>query len=70
MVSQYLRFQMVDEKTILEQIHELQVISNKLKGLSIDIPEIFQVGVERFFKMYDAYIRRLFFGRSAETHLD
>ncbi|XP_024990724.1 uncharacterized protein LOC112525010 [Cynara cardunculus var. scolymus] len=37
-VSQYLRFQMVDETPILEQVHEL----NKLKMLSIAIPEIFK----------------------------
>ncbi|XP_024974719.1 uncharacterized protein LOC112512810 [Cynara cardunculus var. scolymus] len=44
LVSQYLRFQMVDDKPILEQVHELQVLVNKLKMLSIAIPEIFQVG--------------------------
>ena len=38
LVSQYLRLQMNDEKTILEQIHDLQVISNKLKALSVVIP--------------------------------
>ncbi|XP_024969736.1 uncharacterized protein LOC112509098 [Cynara cardunculus var. scolymus] len=44
LVSQYLRFQMIDEKAILEQVHELQVLMNKLKMFSIVIPEIFQVG--------------------------
>ncbi|XP_024963940.1 uncharacterized protein LOC112504239 [Cynara cardunculus var. scolymus] len=44
LVSQYLRFQMVDDKPILEQVHELQVLVNKLKMFSITIPEIFQVG--------------------------
>ncbi|KAJ9536248.1 hypothetical protein OSB04_un000581 [Centaurea solstitialis] len=35
---------MVDDKPILEQIHELQVLVNKMNSLSIKIPEIFQVG--------------------------
>ncbi|KAJ9565483.1 hypothetical protein OSB04_001449 [Centaurea solstitialis] len=44
LVSKYLRFQMVDDKPILEQVHELQVLVNKMNTLSIPIPEIFQVG--------------------------
>ncbi|KAJ9551062.1 hypothetical protein OSB04_015107 [Centaurea solstitialis] len=35
---------MVDDKPILEQVHELQVLVNKMNSLSISIPEIFQVG--------------------------
>ena len=35
---------MVDNKPILEQIHELQVLVNKLRILKIVLPEVFQVG--------------------------
>ncbi|KAJ9544770.1 hypothetical protein OSB04_024477 [Centaurea solstitialis] len=42
LVSKYLRFQMVDDKPILEQVYELQVLVNKMNLLSISIPEIFQ----------------------------
>jgi len=45
LISKYLDFQMVDDKGILEQVHELQVLVNKLTALSISLPEIFQVGV-------------------------
>nr|KAJ0208582.1 hypothetical protein LSAT_V11C400165760 [Lactuca sativa] len=45
LVSKYLEFQMGDEKPILEQLHELQVIVNKLNTLSIFLPEHFQVHV-------------------------
>ncbi|KAK9049048.1 hypothetical protein SSX86_031984, partial [Deinandra increscens subsp. villosa] len=45
LIAKYLDFQMVDEKSILEQVHELQVLVNKLTSLSIPLPEIFQVGV-------------------------
>ncbi|KAI3748019.1 hypothetical protein L6452_10830 [Arctium lappa] len=45
LVSRYLRFQMIDDKPILEQIHELQVLENKMRVLNIPLPEIFLVGV-------------------------
>ena len=35
---------MCDEKAILVQVHELQVIVNKLHAVKIDLPESFQVG--------------------------
>ena len=44
LVSKYLDFKMVDNKPILEQIHELQVLVNKLRILKIVLPEVFQVG--------------------------
>nr|KAJ0197577.1 hypothetical protein LSAT_V11C700367030 [Lactuca sativa] len=44
LVSKYLEFQMADDKSIMEQVHELQVMVNKLNALSISIPELFQVG--------------------------
>nr|KAJ0225474.1 hypothetical protein LSAT_V11C100003670 [Lactuca sativa] len=45
LVSKYLEFQMVDDKSIMEQVHELQVMVNKLNALTISLPELFQVGV-------------------------
>nr|KAJ0188051.1 hypothetical protein LSAT_V11C900477710 [Lactuca sativa] len=42
--NKYLEFQMVDDKSIIEQVHELQVMVNKLNALSISFPELFQVG--------------------------
>nr|KAJ0190715.1 hypothetical protein LSAT_V11C800406370 [Lactuca sativa] len=44
LVSKYLAFQMVGDKSIMEQVHELQVMVNKLNALSISLPELFQVG--------------------------
>nr|KAJ0209067.1 hypothetical protein LSAT_V11C400185590 [Lactuca sativa] len=44
LVSKYLEFQMVDDKSIMEQVHELQVMVNKLNALTISLPEHFQVG--------------------------
>nr|KAJ0206348.1 hypothetical protein LSAT_V11C500291260 [Lactuca sativa] len=45
LVSKYLEFQMADDKPIMEQMHELQVMVNKLNVLSISILELFQVSV-------------------------
>ena len=36
---------MVDDKSILAQVHELQVLAKKLREVKIDIKETFQVGV-------------------------
>nr|KAJ0204663.1 hypothetical protein LSAT_V11C500280120 [Lactuca sativa] len=44
LVSKYLEFQMVDDKSIMEQVHELQVMVNKLNALTISLSELFQVG--------------------------
>ncbi|KAK3035334.1 hypothetical protein RJ639_034042 [Escallonia herrerae] len=35
---------MVDDKRVLEQVHALQVIVNKIRALKISLPESFQVG--------------------------
>ncbi|GJT28644.1 hypothetical protein Tco_0908919 [Tanacetum coccineum] len=43
LISKFFNFQMVDEKPILEQVHELQILVNKLTLLSIPILEILQV---------------------------
>ena len=44
LISQYIDFKVFDEKPFLPQIHELQVIVNKLKVLKIELPKAFQVG--------------------------
>ncbi|GJZ46211.1 copia-like retrotransposon [Tanacetum coccineum] len=44
LISKFFNFQMVDEKPILEQVNELQILVNKLNVLSIPIPEMLQVG--------------------------
>ncbi|RVW81286.1 Retrovirus-related Pol polyprotein from transposon TNT 1-94 [Vitis vinifera] len=44
LISQYIDFKFFDEKPLLPQIHELQVIVNKLKVLKIKLPKAFQVG--------------------------
>ncbi|RVW72568.1 hypothetical protein CK203_060076 [Vitis vinifera] len=44
LISQYIDFKFFYEKPLLPQIHESQVIVNKLKVLKIKLPEAFQVG--------------------------
>ncbi|GJU02491.1 copia-like retrotransposon, partial [Tanacetum coccineum] len=46
LVSKYLEFIMVEGKMIMEQVHKLQVLINKLKALSIPITEAFQVSYD------------------------
>ena len=35
---------MLDNVSVLDQVYELQILVNKLRDLSINIPESFQVG--------------------------
>lgn len=44
LIAKYFDFKFIDTKPLLEQVHELQVIVNKIRALKIDIPEAFQVG--------------------------
>lgn len=44
LISRYFDFKFLENIPILPQIHELQVLVNKLKAVKIEIPETFQVG--------------------------
>lgn len=43
-ISKYFDFKFFDSKPILSQVHELEVLENKLKAIKINIPKAFQVG--------------------------
>jgi len=45
LIVQCFDFKMLDEKPILEQVHELQIIVNIIHSLKIILPESFQLGV-------------------------
>jgi hypothetical protein len=44
LILKYFEFKMVDNLSVLDQMHELQILVNKLCDLTIKIPESFQVG--------------------------
>ncbi|URE42102.1 Retrotransposon protein [Musa troglodytarum] len=44
LISKYFDYKFVDDKPILAQVHELQVIVNQLKAKKIELPEPFRVG--------------------------
>ncbi|GAV87921.1 UBN2_2 domain-containing protein, partial [Cephalotus follicularis] len=44
LIVKYFDFKFVDTKPLLEQVHELKVIVNKIRALKIENPETFQVG--------------------------
>ena len=52
---------MLDSKSILAQVHELQVLVNKIKAVKIDIPEAFQVGaiIAKLPPSWKGYIKKL-----------
>uniref|UniRef100_A0A2N9HUD7 Retrovirus-related Pol polyprotein from transposon TNT 1-94-like beta-barrel domain-containing protein n=1 Tax=Fagus sylvatica TaxID=28930 RepID=A0A2N9HUD7_FAGSY len=43
-IQKYFDFKMMDNVSVLDQMHELQILVHKLNDLSIKIPELFQVG--------------------------
>lgn len=44
LISKYFDFKFIDNKPVLPQVHELQIIVNKLRAIKIDLLEPFQVG--------------------------
>ena len=43
-IQKYFDYKMLDNVSVLDQVYELQILVNKLRDLSINIPESFQVG--------------------------
>ena len=43
-IQKYFDYKMLDNVSVLDQVHELQILVNELRDLSINIPESFQVG--------------------------
>ena len=43
-IQKYFDYKILDNISVLDQAHELQILVNKLHDLSINIPESFQVG--------------------------
>ena len=42
-IQKYFDYKMIDNISVLDQVHELQIMVNKFRNLSINIPESFQV---------------------------
>ena len=43
-IQKYFDYKILDNISVLDQVYELQILVNKLRDLSINIPESFQVG--------------------------
>ena len=43
-IQKYFDYKMLDNISVLDQVYELQILVNKLRDLSINIPKSFQVG--------------------------
>ena len=44
LIMKYFEFSMVDSVSVMDQVHELQVLVSKLKDLKVEVPESLQVG--------------------------
>ena len=43
-IQKYFDYKMFNNVSVLDQVHELHIFVNKLRDLSINIPESFQMG--------------------------
>ena len=61
LISKYFDFKMVDDKPILVQVHELQVLANKLRAVKIDITETFQLSaiIAKLSPTWNGYRKKL-----------
>ncbi|KAK0577806.1 hypothetical protein LWI29_000439 [Acer saccharum] len=61
LIAKYFYLKMFDEKPILHQVHELQVIVNKLRAVKIELPKQFQVGsiIAKFPSSWKSYMNRI-----------
>ncbi|KAK0570430.1 hypothetical protein LWI29_001000 [Acer saccharum] len=65
LISKYFDFKFFDEKPLLPQIHELQIIVNNLSAVKIELPEPFQVGaiIAKLPPSWIGYKKRIFHKR-------
>ncbi|KAI9194711.1 hypothetical protein LWI28_008507 [Acer negundo] len=61
LVSKYFNFKFFDEKPLLPQIYELQIIVNNLRVAKIELPEPFQVGtiIAKLPPSWKGYMKRI-----------
>ena len=61
LILKYLEFSMVDSKSVLDQIHEIQVIVTKLHELKVEISESFEVGaiIAKLPQSWNGYRKKL-----------
>ncbi|KAK2969340.1 hypothetical protein RJ640_015229 [Escallonia rubra] len=60
-IAQYFDFVMADDKPMLEKVHALQVIINKIRALKVILPESFQTGaiIAKLYPSLKVYRKRL-----------
>ena len=61
LTMKYLEFKMLDSIPILDQVHELQVLVNRLQGLKVIPPETFQLRaiISKFPSTWNEYRKKL-----------
>ncbi|XP_024029982.1 uncharacterized protein LOC112094102 [Morus notabilis] len=61
LILKFLEFVIIDTKSVLDQIHELQVIVTKLRELKVEISESFQVGaiIAKLSQSWNGYRKKL-----------
>ena len=61
LIMKYFVFSMVDNVTVMDQVHELQILVSKLKDVKVEVPESLQVGgiIAKLPPSWNGYVKKL-----------
>ena len=67
LIMKYFEFSMVDNVSVMDQVHELQILVSKLKDVKVEVPESLQVGgiIAKLPPSWNGYVKKLL--HTAET---
>jgi hypothetical protein len=59
----YFEFSLIDNVSIMDQVHKLQVMISKLKDLKVEVPEALQVGgiIAKLLPSWNDYKKKLLY---------
>ena len=57
----YFEFSMVDNVSVVDQVHELQILVSKLKDVKVEVPKSLQVGgiIAKLPPSWNGYMKKL-----------
>ena len=61
LIMKYFEFSMVDNVSVMDQVHKLQILVSKLKDVKVEVPESLQVGgiIAKLPRSWNGYVKKL-----------
>ena len=61
LIMKYFEFSVVDNVSVMDQVHELQILVSKLKDVKVEAPESLQVGgtIAKLPRSWNGYVKKL-----------